>query len=501
MVKVAVPDPAAGSGHRPQDGTDVPTDAGLRRELGLFGATSMVVGIVIGSGIFLGVNRVAAGAGSPWLIVAAWLIGATVTLMGALTYAELGVLYPRAGGEYVFLREGLGRFLAFLSGWVAFTINLAGSAAALAIGFSRQLFATISGCEPRALVDAGPLHITTASVFGSGLILLLSILNWYGLKVGGNVQKGVTALKFGLMVGLAGVALLYLGPPGAGEAALVCAGNAAEVSDGFSFTGFFGLAMVAVLFAFDGWTNVARVGGEIRDPGRNLPRALLLGVLLVAAIYLLLSLGYLNVLGFDGFAGSRGTVASDMAGVLFGTGGQRFVAAIVMLSALGSLNGITISGPRIYYAMARDRLFPRSFANVNRHHVPGRAIWGQAALAIAFLLFFDFDQLTDNVVFISFLMYALAAVGLLVLRRRHPDLPRPYKVPGYPVVPVVFIVASLAFVGFLLYQQVDSLLHPAPGSTLGDNVNRLAGLGVVAFGGLVYWFFTWKARREDAKAS
>jgi basic amino acid/polyamine antiporter, APA family len=478
MPKVAVPDTEAG-------------DGGLRRELGLFGAVSMIVGIVIGSGIFLGVNRVAAGAGEPWLIVLAWVVGGALTLMGALTYAELGVLFPRAGGEYVFLREGLGSLLAFLSGWVAFTINLAGSAAALSIVFANQLFALVSGCEPAVLVAEGPLRITTATLFASGLILLLSIVNWYGLKLGGNVQKALTVGKGTLMVVLAAAALLYLGEPRVPAEAAACAGTAATVSDGFSIAGFFGLAMVAVLFAYDGWTNVVRVGGEIRDPGRTLPRALLLGVLAVAALYILLSLGYLNVLGFDGFAESRRTVASDTATVLFGEGGGRFVAAAILLSVLGSLNGITISGPRIYYAMAKDRLFPRTFAAVNRHHVPGRAIWAQAALGIAFLLFFDFEQLTDNVVFISFLMYALAAVGLLVLRRVRPDLPRPYKVPGYPVVPILFIVASLTFVGYLLYDQFANLSL--------DNLNRLAGLGVVAAGVPVYALYRRRIVRE-AKA-
>jgi APA family basic amino acid/polyamine antiporter len=506
MAKAAVPDLGAASASP----GDVPSDPGLRRELGLFGAGSMVVGIVIGSGIFLGVNRVAAGAGDPWLIVAAWVLGGALTLAGALTYAELGVLFPRAGGEYVFLREGLGSMLAFLSGWVAFTINLAGSAAALSIVFANQLFSLLSGgCQPAILLQAGTLpaawgggpflSISTAQVFASALILLVSILNYYGLKLGGNVQKGLTVGKGALMVALAAAALLYLGPPTVPEA-VGCTGSAATVSDGFTFAGFFGLAMVAVLFSYDGWTNVVRVGGEIRDPGRTLPRALFLGVVSVALVYILLSLGYLNVLGFDGFAESQRTVASDTARVLFGEAGQRFVAALILLSVLGSLNGITISGPRIYYAMAKDRLFPRVFASVNRHHVPGRAIWAQALLGIGFLLFFDFEALTDNVVFISFLMYALAAIGLIVLRRKRPDLPRPYKVPGYPVVPLLFIAASLTFVGYLFYEQVSALAEPlGEGETVGDKWNRLAGLGIVLLGIPVYFLYRSRLVRE-AKA-
>lgn len=509
MVKVAVPDvpdgEAAGHGS-PSSGRMGAGADGLRRELNLFGAVSMIVGIVIGSGIFLGVNRVAAGTGSPWLIVLVWVIGGALTLMGALTYAELGVMFPRAGGEYVFLREGLGSLLAFLSGWTAFTINLAGSAAALAVIFATQLnrlkpdafggwtlFTWDPGADGGFLVTVGGIQVTAAA-----LILLLSILNYFGLKLGGNVQKALTVVKGSLMVFLAGAALLYLGDPatpdvGAFEQAHI-AGTDAE--NGFSLSGFFGLAMVAALFAYDGWTNVVRVGSEIRDPSRNLPRAMLLGLGAVMALYILLSLGYLNVLGFEGFATSQATVATDAAKVLFGSGGENFVACIILLSVLGSLNGITISGPRIYYAMSRDRLFPRVFGTTNRHAVPGRAIWAQAALAIAFLLFFDFNQLTDNVVFISFMFYALAAVCLLVLRKTHPDVPRPYKVPGYPVLPIVFVAASLTFVGYLVYQQatdVDS-----------DHYNRLVAFGVVLAGIPVYGFYRWKlvkqAREEGLPA-
>jgi len=223
---------------------------------------------------------------------------------------------------------------------------------------------------------------------------------------------------------------------------------------------------------------------------------MLLGVLAVATLYILISLGYLNVLGMEGFAlgldgkpnvdgvGDDTTVASNAAQVLFGSGGQRIVALLILVSVFGSLNGITISGPRIYYAMARDRLFPRLFASTNRHQVPSHAIWGQAALAILFLLFFDFEALTDAVVFISFLFYALSAITLMVLRRRRPELPRPYKVPGYPVVPALFIAASLAFVGYLVWQQATS------GDAAGS---RFAALAVVAAGAPI---FLWYSRRN-----
>ncbi len=483
------------------------SDGGLRRELNLFGAVSLIVGIVIGSAIFLGVNRVAIGGGSPALIAAIWIIGGLLTLMGALTYAELGVLYPKAGGEYAFLREGLGAFPAFLSGWTAFTINLAGSAAALAVIFAEQLNALKpDGFASFVLIDwhLGGYHLVVdgIKITAACLILLLSIVNYFGIRLGGNVQKGFTIAKYGLIIFLAGAALFYAGQPSSPTHGFFeqhtydyCAGGSQcgpldtpIHHTGFDLGAFLGLGLVAALFAYDGWTNVVRVGSEIKDPQRNLPRAMLIGIASVVVLYTLVSFGYLNVLGFQAFAESPKTVASDAAGILFGHAGQAIVASLILVSVAGSLNGITISGPRIYYAMSRDGLFPRTFAATNRHAVPAHAIWAQAALSIAFLFFFDFNQLTDNVVFISFLFYALAAVTLLmVLRRTHPDAVRPYKVPGYPFVPLLFIVASLTFVGYLAYQQFSDLSW--------DNFSRLASLLVVAAGIPVYLLYRARQRR------
>ncbi len=465
------------------DADETPSGDGLRRELNLFGAVSMIVGIVIGSGIFLGVNRVAAGAGSPWLIALAWVLGGALTLMGALTYAELGVIFPRAGGAYVFIRESIGRFPAFLLGWTTFTVNLAGSAAALAVVFAAQL----NVLKPGGFGPIWPDHPDwSIKATAACLILLVAIINYFGLRLGGNVQKGFTVLKGGLMVFLAVAALAYTGPQAVAPMGAAAADRVTE--HGFDFAGFFGLAMVAVFFAYDGWTNVATVGSEIKDPARNLPRAMLFGVLGVLVLYLSVSFGYLHVLGFDGFANSQRTVASDAAHVLFGNLGQGLVAAVILVSVLGSLNGITISGPRFYYAMARDGLFPRLFGEVNRHHVPAHSIWGQAGLAILFLLFLDFDQLTGSIVFVSFFFYALAAVGLLVLRRTRPDLPRPYKVPGYPVVPILYIVGSVSFSLYQLYLAVTDFAHAG---------YLLASVAIVAAGVPVYLYYRRRGAAVD----
>ncbi len=468
----------------------VPADnGGLLRELNLLGAVSMIVGIVIGSGIFLGVNRVAAGTGSPWLIVVVWVIAGLLTLAGALCYAELGAMYPEAGGEYVFLKQGLGPFAAFISGWTAFTVNLAGSGAALAVIFAEQLDQLKPEGWMPLLPDEWSVKVTAAS-----LILVLAIVNYFGVKYGGNVQIVMTIAKGALIVMLAGAALLYLDAAASPEAGLfeTVAVDGTPSADGFSLSGFLGLAMVAALFAYDGWTNVVRVGGELKDPGRNVPRAMLLGLAAIMLLYILVSFGYLNVLGFEGFAKGTNvgfdndrTVASNVASVLFGEGGERLVTVMILVSVFGALNGITLSGPRIYYAMARDRLFPNFLARVGNRHTPYWAIWAQAGLSIAFLMFFDFNQLTDNVVFISFFFYGLTAFGLMRMRKTHPDVERPYRVWGYPYVPILYIATAWSFVAYLLWDQLSTLSL--------DNVNRLVGLLVVAAGVPVYVAYRKKA--------
>lgn len=483
---------------------------GLRRELNLFGAVSMIVGIVIGSGIFLGVNRVAAGAGSPWLIVAVWLIAGVLTLMGALCYAELGALFPKAGGEYVFLKEGLGSLPAFLSGWTAFTINLAGSAAALGIIFAEQLNVLKPfGFGEFVLLDANwggyELVIDGVKITAAALIGVLSIINYFGVKYGGGVQQVFTALKGVLIVFLALAALFFFGDSataGVGffeQAEYQYQENSGNVEDytSFSLSAFLGTAMIAAFFAYDGWTNVVRVGSELKNPHRNIPRAMILGLGSIMVLYIMISFGYLNVLGFQGFAdgqyggfgdGSARTVASNAASVLFGGNGGKVVAAMILVSVFGALNGITLSGPRIYYAMSRDKLFPKLFASTTRHATPGWAILFQALLAIVFLMFFDFNQLTDNVVFISFFFYGLAAVGLLILRRTHPDLERPYKVPLYPVLPIAYAIVAFSFVGYLLWDQFRDFDI--------NEINRLVGLAVVASGLPIYFVYRARLVRE-----
>ncbi len=486
---------------------------GLLRELNLFGAVSMIVGIVIGSGIFLSVNRVAQGTGSPAMIVVLWVVAGLMTLMGALCYAELGTIFPRAGGEYVFLKEGLGTLAAFMSGWVAFTINLAGSAAALAIVFSNQLFVIAGNSEGTVLFDIPGAFFppfTTVRLFAICLIAILSIVNYYGVKYGGGVQMVFTAAKGIVIVGLAIAALAYAGDALTPEVGLfetaeysIEKDGAIENLTGFDMGLFLGVAMVGALFAYDGWTNVVRVGSELKNPGKNIPKAMLLGLVGVMVLYILISFGYLNVLGYQGLADASvaglndnaRTVATNTANGLFGEGGENIVAGMILISVFGALNGITLSGPRIYYAMARDRLFPRIFERLTRHHTPGWAILFQALLGGVFLLFFDFEALTDNVVFISFFFYGLAAVGLIVLRRTHPHLHRPYKVPLYPVLPVAYAIVAWTFVTYLIVDQAGAIADTvaAGGALTADLFNRVFSFLVVLAGLPIFFVYRRQA--------
>ncbi len=495
MVKIAVPAKESGDG--------------LLRELNLFGAVSMIVGIVIGSGIFLSVNRVAAGTGSPWMIVVLWVVAGLMTLMGALCYAELGTIFPKAGGEYVFLKEGLGSLAAFLSGWVAFTVNLAGSAAALAVIFSEQLFVLTPDPTPTVLFDIpGEFFppFTTSRLFAIALIAVLSLINYYGVKYGGGVQMVFTVLKGILIVMLAAFALVYLGTAATPEVGFFesadyalndCTNGVCEATSyhGFDFGLFMGVAMVGALFAYDGWTNVVRVGSELKEPGKNIPKAMLFGLGAVMVLYILITMGYLNVLGYQGLADASvaglndnaRTVASNTADILTGGAGAGLVATMILISVFGALNGITLSGPRIYFAMSRDKIFPRIFERLSRHHTPGWAILFQALLAGVFLLLFNFDELTDNVVFISFFFYGLAAVGLLVLRKTHPDIHRPYKVPLYPWLPLAYVIVAWSFVAYLIYDQVVNFS--------GSNFNRIFSFLIVIAGLPIFFYYRKKAAK------
>lgn len=444
-----------------------PGDGGLRRELRLTTAVSVVVGIVIGSGIFVGANRVAGGVESVAGLFAVWIGAGLLTLLGALTYAEFGALYPRSGGDYVYVSTSLGPFWGFFTGWTSFALNLPASNAFLALAFAGQL----NQLKPDAhatVFGAGFSTLFTAV----GVLALFTAINYFGVRQGGLTQRILTFGKVGLTL------------------ILVAWGLFSSKSSTGNLDPFFGfshpasnslaLALVAALFAYDGWNNVARLAGEIRDPQRVIPKALTAGVLSVIAIYVLVNLGYLLVLGLGGMAGDDSSpesarfIASRAADVLFGGNGERFVAFIIGVSILGTINGITLSGPRVYFAMARDGLFFPSIARVHPvHRTPHTSILLQGAISILLVLFVPFYFLQNYVVVAAWTAYSLTAIGLLRHRRMNPQMPRPYRVPLYPWVPLLFLVLALGFLGYLVLDAVQKLMADKPDDFLFLLVNVL----------------------------
>ena len=438
--------------------------AELRRELGLAGAISIVVGTIIGSGIFLVPKTAILKVGSPELVFAVWIFGALLSLAGALTYAELAAAMPEAGGEYVYLREAYGPYFAFVYGWTQFWVAKSGSIATLATGFFYYL-AQLAPSFDAVLVTA-PLEIRQGQILAMAVILSLGLINYFGVRAGGNLQIGVTALKVALIGAIIGFGLL------AGK------GNAANfqttVPAPGGVAGFFA-ALVAILWAYDGWNNVSMVSSEIRQPQRNLPIALILGTIAVAVIYILSNAAYFYVLSAPEVAASD-RVAAEMMRRIWGPEGANAVSLAAMISIFAALNGSILSGARVPYAMARDGLFFSVMAEVHpERRTPGKALLWLCAWAALLVLSGRFEQLFTYVIFASWILYGMAAASVLVLRRKRPDLVRPYRTVGYPVVPIVFVAVSALLIFF----------------TLRDSPREsLMGLALIALG--TPFYFRWR---------
>jgi APA family basic amino acid/polyamine antiporter len=422
----------AGTGSRDEVGGTARPE--LLRALGAWQAAAIVVGTIIGTGVFLKAAPMAQLCGSPGWVLAAWGVGGALSLLGALSYAELGAAFPRAGGEYVFLREGYGPFVGYLYGWARFWIGTPASIAAYAVGAATFLRGLI---DVDAFGGVVPIAIT--------LILVFTAINCLSVNAGGWLQTVLTALKVVLIVGLAVGALVAA--DGGSWARLTSGG---WVGGTFPGWGPFGLAILAALWAYDGWNNLPMAAGEVRDPGKNLPRAIVLGTLTVLAVYALINVAYFYAVSFDEVATSRSdrygdapAVAARVAGTFLGSTAQAFLAFALTASALSAMTGSMLTGARVPFAMARDGLAPSRLAHVSEGaRAPVVAVLIQGLWASLLATSGRFDELTDYVVFSSWLFYALNAGGVIRLRRARPDLARPYKVPAYPIVPLAFLILS-----------------------------------------------------------
>ena len=448
----------------------------LKRQLSLFDAAMILCGIVIGSGIFTSTGLMADYLPSPGWILLAWLVGGLLTRAGALTFADLGAALPRAGGHYVYITEAYGHLWGFLCGWILFLVYMSGGIAALAAAGAAYLGGFFPGLSDATVfwrLDFGIFvwEFTAARLVAVIMILALSWINWLGVREGKTVQNVLTVLKIAV---LAVIVVLGLAVGHAGSIDLAWSAGGMDAS-GLVLA--FGVALVAVSWAFDGWNNVNFAAGEIRDPARNLPRALLLGTAGVTALYLLVNVVYFLALPLQNMAGEV-AVAEKAGRVLFGDRAGAVIGAAVIVSILGSTNGSILTGPRIYYAMARDGLFFKAAANVHpKRGTPDRAIFLQAVWASILAATGTFAQLFTFVMIVSILFWIAAAGAVIVLRRKQPDLPRPYRVPGYPWVPVVFMVAAG---GILVSSFVET------------PVESLAGMVLTALGIPVYRI--WRSR-------
>ena len=444
-------------------------DEGLVRAIGPVSATFFVLGSVIGSGIFLTTGVMASALPSPTLLLLAWLAGGVIALSGGLTYAELGAMYPRSGGVYVYLREAFGPWLAFLYGWAALLIFFSGGIAAVAVGFAEYVsyFApalSTSHVLWQVRTPAGTWTLAASQLVAVACIAAQAWVNYIGVKSGNRVNVTITIAKIAGLAALPILALLFAHATPAWTPVVPPVARPVAA---------FGVAMIAVLWANDAWYCVTWIAGEMKQPQRDLPRALFAGISLLTLVYLTVNIAYLYALPMDQLRGVT-RVAEQAATVMVGPRGATFVALTVIVSTFGCNVAAILAGARLLFAMARDGVFLPPASRIHPvYRTPHVAVVALAGWSALLALSGTYEQLFTYVMFASSLLHMIGAFGVFRLRRLRPDLPRPYKVWGYPWVPIVFIAASGAFV-------VNTMLERPKES--------LAGLVFLAAGLPVYWY-------------
>jgi len=449
----------------------------LKRALGFWAAISIVVGTTIGSGIFRVPSEMIRAVGSPGRVLAVWIFGGILSLFGALSYAELSAMMPEAGGEFVYLNAAYGPFFGFVYGWTQTWVAKSASIAAMATLFATYLADFLTGLQEvvvRIPLPIGPgwkpLDIRWEQLAAIGVILFIAAGNYRGVRLGGNAQVALTGLKLALIGGLIAVGLFSR------QASAANLHSAVPALPG-GFAGFF-KALVAALWAYDGWNNAGMLGSEIERPQKNLPRALIGGTLAIIAVYLAANLAYFAVLSSAQVAGSE-RVAADMMRKILSHGGG-VVSVAVMISIFAALNGSLLSGSRVPFAMARAGYFFRAAAQVHpRFRTPSVGIGLLGVWSSLLLLSGHYEELYTMVIFPSWILYAMTAASVIVLRGKRPAAERPYRVPGYPAVPLLFVLVA----GLLLY----STLLSSP---------RESGIGLAVIVAGLPFYFVWKRHLE-----
>jgi len=441
-----------------------PSAAGFARRLTLFDATMIVVSGIIGSGIFINPYVVAQKVRTPFLILAVWIAGGVIALFGAFVFAELSTVLPKVGGQYAFFREAFHPIVAFLYGWGLLLIVQSGATAAVAVAFAQYVARLVA-------LPAG-----VARWLAAAILLAVAGFHALGIKPGAVLINLITfsktlalaALIVGAFVlaGRSGLTFEPLAPPDLGGLGLLSA---------------FFAGLVPAMFSYGGWQNLNYVAEEVQEPQRNLPRAILIGVFCVIAVYVSANVAYVHALGADALAATK-TPAADVAALLLGDTGAKAISLLIVVSTFGFLNLSLLSAPRVYYAMAADGLFFRALARLSpRFRAPTAAILLQGGISAAYALANTYDRLLSYAVFADWIFFALAGASLLVFRRTKPDAPRPFPTPGYPWIPWLFILAGAGIVLNIYFT---------------DTRNALIGTGIFLVGAPVYFF--WRGRRSTA---
>ncbi len=445
-----------------------PATPELPRVLGLFSIVAIVVGTMIGSGIFINPAKVAKDVGTPELMMAVWIVGGILSFFGALSLAELGAAFSQAGGIYIYLREAYGTLIAFLFGWTLFLVVEAGTLATLAVGFSTKYlpyFVKLSGLQGKVVAVA--------------LILILAMVNYMGVKKGALVMNFLTSIKFIALIGVCVVVFIFA----KGSTGNFLSSSSGVQPAGGGVLGSFGVALVAALWAYKGWETSTYSAGEIKNPQKQLPLGLFIGSASVIFLYILANLAYLYVFPAAKMAQSD-RIAADVMQAAVGPVGASIIALIILTSITGTCNGHLMTSPRAFYAMAKDGLFFKSVAKIHpKYLTPHVAIIVMAVWGCILSTSGTFEQLFTYVIFGYWIFMGLTVAGVIILRKKMPDLPRPYKTWGYPVTPILFILSAV-------FLTLNSLIRTF--------WNSSAGLGVIAIGIPVYFF--WKTRLKKAQA-
>ena len=467
---------------------------GLVRGLGFVAAVSIIIGNVIGTGVFLKARVMTCNVGSPTWVIIAWVAAGVLSLAGALTYAELSAMKPQAGGEYVFLRDAYGRVWSFLYGWMQIFISKTGSQAAVAVAFAVFLNDFLGGKLKQTVFQTNALgfdyELTSLQLVAVMMIVIITTINCASVSLGGQIATFLTVVKIALVL-LIGVGAFLLADGNFAHFGMLndggtCEDVATSVRYGVAGTSFaagFGAAMLGALWGYDGWNNLTLIGGEVKNPQRNIPLALIGGTIAIILLYVFVNIAYFYVLDPTQIASvsKDSSVAQVVAFKFMGAGALVLMATGLMASSIGTLHTSILTGARVPYAMAKDGVMFKSMGTLSATHVPVVALIVQGIWACLLALSGSFDTLTDYVIFGSWIFYAFVTASVFVFRSKYPDAERPYKTFGYPIVPILFILVA----GWLLINTISS-----------NPMRSFIGIFLILIGLPVYYYLTKENNKE-----